>query len=91
MWKNFNKDNFAADFQQVDWDRLLALELDDPDISFENFFNKMNTLIDLHAPLKKLSRKQIKKGNKPWITKGIKISIRKREDLKKSMLKEKKI
>ena len=91
MWKNFNQNNFTADFQQVDWNRLLALELDDPDISFENFFNQMNTLIDIHAPLKKLSRKQIKKGCKPWITKGLKISIRIRENLKKSMMKEQNI
>ena len=88
MWKNFDKDKFAADFQQIDWDRLLSLEQEDPDISFENFINKINNLIDIHVPLKKLSRKQIKKGCKPWITKGLKISIRKREDLKKSMLKE---
>ena len=87
-WKHFDKDKFTTDFQQIDWDRLLSLEQDDPDISFENFINKMNNLIDVHVPLKKLSKRQIKKGSKPWITRGLKISICKREALKKSMLKE---
>ena len=36
----------------------------------------------------KLSKKQIKKGGKPWITKGIKVSIRKRDEFLKSSIKE---
>ena len=34
-----------------------------------------------HAPLKKLSQKQRKLVNKPWITKGIYISIQKKKDI----------
>ena len=38
--------------------------------------------------MKKVSRKQIKKGSKPWITRGIKTSIKKRDKLLKSFIKE---
>ena len=88
-WKKFDEEKFTTDFHQTDWHRLLATELNDPDKSFENFYNRLNGLIDLHAPLKKLSKKQIKKGGKPWITKGLKISIEKREELLKLYAKEK--
>ena len=37
-------------------------------ITFENYLNTVNTLINSHAPLKKLSKKQVKFQQKPWIT-----------------------
>ena len=38
----------------------------------------ISQMIDKHAPLKRLSRKQQKLVKKPWITKGILTSIRKK-------------
>ena len=78
-WKNFNNANFANDFNRVGWNDMLQLYANEPDLLFEKFFMEMNTLIDKHAPLTKLSNKQIKKGVKPWVTKGLKISINKRD------------
>ena len=43
----------------------------------------MKTL-DKHAPLKPMSRREIKLNAKPWITKGILISIKTRNRLFKS-------
>ena len=88
-WKNFNENRFIADFEQVDWNGMFQLHSNNPDRLFENFFEKMDTLIDVHAPLKRLSNKQVKKGGKPWITKGIKTSIDKRDQLLKLINKEK--
>jgi len=51
---------------------------------FENFTNLITKVIDVHAPLKKYSRKQRKLLNKPWITKGILVSIRKKRIMFKS-------
>ena len=40
-----------------------------------NFENKLNTVIDKHMPLKKLSQRELKQKNKPWITIGIQNSM----------------
>ena len=39
--------------------------------SFSAFHNKINTLLNRHAPLKLLSKRSLRGAQKPWITKGI--------------------
>ena len=39
------------------------------------FTEKINSLVNKHAPMKTLSRRREKKMSKPWITKGIRTSI----------------
>ena len=41
---------------------------------YENFFNNYKIILDKYFPLVKLSRKKAKE--KPWITEGIKTSIK---------------
>ena len=56
--------------------------------SFNEMFNLFSrtvlTTIGTHAPLKPLSRQQRKLSQKPWITKGILISIKKKRVMLKS-------
>ena len=47
----------------------------------------MNTLINSHAPLKKLNKKQRKFHQKPRFTKGIQIAIKKKNRLFKNYIK----
>ena len=51
---------------------------------FAEFVALIENTIEIHAPLKKLSRKQQKLQSKPWITKGILISVRHKRKLYKS-------
>ena len=44
--------------------------------NFDKFTSIVPTTIDKHEPLKKLSRRQLKLRSKPWLTKGILISIK---------------
>ena len=37
--------------------------------------SKLNSILDLHAPLKKISKQKLKFRNKPWITLGLQKSI----------------
>ena len=67
--RNFNKDEFILDLLEVDWDQTLQTNNDDPNFSFENFYQKVNGIIDNHLPLKKISKKELKQQFKPWITK----------------------
>ena len=48
-----------------------------------------NTLVEKYLPLKKLSRKEKKYHFKPWYSKGIKISIRTENILKRLSVREK--
>ena len=48
-------------------------------------------LLDKYMPLKKLSRKQKRYRNKPWITPAIKVSIRKKNKLYKLSKRKKKV
>ena len=63
--------------------------LQDPDTAFNNFFNSVNALVDQHVPIKMLSKRKIKKTSKLWITKGIRVSIKVRDKLLASYIKEK--
>ena len=79
--KNFDKEHFFLDLNNFDWPSLLKLEYENPNLSFNNFTLAINNLIDKYMPLKKRTHKEIKQQFKPWITKDILISIRKREKL----------
>ena len=54
------------------------LDCDNANDSFNQFVNLLRSIIDDHAPLKTLPRRKQKLQNKPWLTKGIHISICKR-------------
>ena len=60
----------------VGWEYTLDIHLHDVNHSFEQFLKKINNILDKHAPLKYMSRKQQKNISKPWITKGILKSIK---------------
>ena len=47
----------------------------DVDLSYKKFLDKIAKLLDIHAPVKKLSHKEKKSLSKPWLTKGILQSI----------------
>ena len=59
----------------IDWLKQVLLEQIDPDLSCKNFFDTATGLIDRNVSLEKVLRKQTKRENKTWITKGILKSI----------------
>ena len=79
--ENFNDDlfskikNFVPKFNTVTGKNISDL--------FEQFYSLITKTIDTHAPLKKLSRKQRRLKSKPWITKGLLISIKRKQKLHK--------
>ena len=78
MWdySRFSRDSFNADLANVDWNALLNKKPCDMDNLFSPFYNKFNKLINKHAPMKTISNRKAKQFSKPWITKGIRISIK---------------
>ena len=57
--------------------------------SLENFFNITNSILGKYAPLKQVTKKDMKTQSRPWITKGILISIRKKVKIHSKSLKAK--
>ena len=74
-FKSFVQDNFKHDLQSVDWEYTLDIHLHDANHSFEQFLQKINSILDKLAPLKYMSRKQ-QNMSKPRITKIILKSIK---------------
>ena len=51
---------------------------------FNNFHSIFTQAIHIHAPLKKLTKKQKRPQRKPWITKGVLISIKRKQKMHKT-------
>ena len=88
-WKNFDIDNFKFDFQSINWDTFLKFDAKNPSLSFDLLINKLKELVEIHTPTRKLTKKQIQRKNKPWITKGLRKSIIKRDNLLKKYIQSK--
>ena len=87
--KNYDKASLVSEFINIDWKSILKLDEANPATSFDNFNKKINEIIDIHLPLKKLSKKELKIQAKPWITAGIRNSIKRRDKLLRKFIKSK--
>ena len=84
--KRFNKENFSQEFLEINWNTIIEADKDDTNSAFSSFFSKFNSLLNKHMPLKKVSNKTFKRQFKPWITKAILVSIRKRNKFKQKFI-----
>ena len=72
-WTSINKvlkisnHNFQRDLENITWDRALKINKNQINQSFDRFFN----VLDAHAPLKKLTKKEVKLHLKPRLLNGI--------------------
>ena len=76
------------DIQSIGWDSLFSCN-SDPSCMFDTFYSKISEFIDIHIPLKQLSKKESKLKTKPWITSAIRASIKIKNNLYKKFLKTK--
>ena len=79
-----NSDSFNNDLQRrikSFMPKILAISENIVDDIFNEFYLLITSTFDTHAPLKKLSKKQRRLRSKPWITKGLLISIKKKQKL----------
>ena len=88
-FKNFKEQNFLSDLKKIDWDSLFSDCKQDVDLSYKKFLDKITKLLDIHAPVKKLSHKDKKSLSKPWLTKGILQSIRQKNVLYRKFIRTK--
>ena len=79
FFTEFSVDNFNQELHDCLDDFLIrnaSIDENNFDELFNNFHSIITQTIDKHAPLKKLTRKQQRLQRRPWITKGIVISIK---------------
>ena len=89
--KNFDKESFILDMLDVNWNELTQTDKNNPNLSFNFFEEKLMKIIDSYMPLKKMTKSELKRKRKPWITQGILISIKQRDKLYKKFIKAKDI
>ena len=70
--KHFNPEFFA---EEIALSLQQLIYTDDPDLAIKKFLQIIIDATNKHAPLRKLSRKEMKLKSKPWITKGLLKSI----------------
>ena len=75
-FSKFSSRSFVDDLIQVDWDEIIVRGTDDINKIFSSSYNKLNKIVNKHAPFKTMSKRRKKKLFKPWITKSIRTSIR---------------
>ena len=84
-----NKNIISSLLKNVDWVSELRLSRDDVNLSSELFLRKVKKLINFWTPLQKVSNKQKKLLNKPWLTSGILKSIETKNRLHKRIYRAK--
>lgn len=77
-----------SDFQSINWTEVLPCNdtLINVNDIFQSFYSHVSGIIDKHVPIRKLTRKEIKSLSKPWITKGIRVSIKMKDIFYKKYL-----
>lgn len=87
-YSRLDNEALISEVSKVNWLEVLTNESEVADVNtvFQNFYLCISELINKHAPLRKLTRKEIKSLSKPWVTPGIKASIRLKEKFYKRFL-----
>ena len=86
---------YTRDLHKVDYDNffqdLLAIDMGEisnsPNDAFIKLFESTSKVIDEYIPLRKITKNEFKRRYKPWISKGILISINRKNKLYKKYIK----
>lgn len=73
-YSKFSQHAFLRELSNLTLDSTLSAK--DPSMSFSTFYNKLNKLLDKHAPLRTLSKRKSKQLANPWITEGLRKAIK---------------
>ena len=75
-FSRLSADAFKKDVSCINWNAAVNNSDNDVNKSFSSFFKKLNHIINKHAPVKAVSKRKLKQLYKPWITRGLKKSIK---------------
>ena len=81
-FKTFNKREFGEEMPNIDWSDVIS-ETFVTDRSYHGFYRKIENILDHMAPFRKMTQKELKREQMPWITRGIFVSMGIRDMLNK--------
>ena len=87
-YRFFNYNGFKNDLKSIPWENILSQVNLSASSAFDLFFKQISTLLDEHAPIRKLSQKELSLKNKPWIRRSIQSLTRECDKLFKSYCQE---
>ena len=92
-YSKLDSEGLISEVRNVNWSEVLGGESGATDVKtvFQSFYDRITEIINKHAPIHKLSRKETKSPSKPWVTPGIKTSIRNKEKFYKRLIETGKI
>ena len=79
--RNYDKAQSCHDLQQIDWETILSSYADNPDNMAATFQEIFESVLNIHAPLKK---RKVGNISAPWITPEIRRLMKERDATKKS-------
>ena len=85
----FNYNEFKNDLFDLNWNTILEIPGLSANAGFDIFLQTITRLLDEHAPIKKLTKRETSLKAKPWITTKISNLMIKRDKIFKSFCKEK--
>ena len=85
-WSKFDREYFTLDYFSVDWEDLLKTDELNAGNSARMYFDKINTLLDAYASLKRINKYKLKLQCKPWITLGLQKSVSVKNKLLKNFV-----
>ena len=85
---NFNEREFKEKILEMNWDNICKMNENNPNLSWNNFFNNLTYQLDEFAPFKKVTKKEYNLMLKPWISKEILEKCNRRDSILKSVYKE---
>ena len=80
-WKNFNQSLFTSDIESANWDAIIDVNEENLILFLNNYLYNTDLLLEKDAPLTRLNKQELKFQQKPWITEGLQISIKKKNSL----------
>ena len=88
-FSSFNESNFLHDVQAADWIGDSANI--DVNSRFDTFYSVLSNLVDKHFASIKMSKRQVKFRSKPWISSGIRKSLKIKNNFYKKFIKTKSV
>ena len=79
--ENVDEEKFIFEFDSQDWDNILVSDRENVSETIDNYLQNLNNLLQKHAPLKKWNKQERKFQRKHWITKGLQVSIKKKNSI----------
>ena len=88
-WSKFVQKNFVLEYFDKDWSDVLQLDQQDVNLSINSFLDKMNSILDEHAPIERVNKYKLKFKSKSWITPANQKSIIVKNNLLKRFINSK--